>query len=129
MRAILLAAGRGRRLGSAEPKALIDIDGRTLLERHLANMVEAGITKLTIVVGFQKEMIGAIKGTMVKVPSEHTSTAAPCFPLRGITTSTVFPTNAPQVPSNPGNCFMKATFSRLAFHFSSTLMTILVVRP
>lgn len=59
MRAILLAAGRGRRLGSAEPKSLIDIDGRTLLERHLGNMVEAGITKLTIVVGFQKEMVGA----------------------------------------------------------------------
>ena len=59
MRAILLAAGRGRRLGSAEPKSLIDIDGRTLLERHLTNMVEAGITKLTIVVGFQKEMIAS----------------------------------------------------------------------
>jgi choline kinase len=59
MRAILLAAGRGRRLGSAEPKSLIAIDGRTLLERHLANMAEAGITKLTIVVGFQKEMVAA----------------------------------------------------------------------
>jgi len=59
MRAILLAAGRGRRLGSAEPKSLIDIEGRTLLERHLVNMAEAGITALTIVVGFQKEMIGA----------------------------------------------------------------------
>ncbi|APR82965.1 Choline permease LicB [Minicystis rosea] len=59
MRAVLLAAGRGRRLGSAEPKSLIDIDGRTLLERHITNMVEAGITKLTIVVGFQKEMIAA----------------------------------------------------------------------
>lgn len=59
MRAVLLAAGRGRRLGSAEPKSLIEIDGRTLLERHLANMIEAGITKLTIVVGFQKELIGA----------------------------------------------------------------------
>ncbi len=59
MRAILLAAGRGRRLGSAEPKSLIAIDGRTLLERHLENMREAGITGLTIVVGFQKEMIAA----------------------------------------------------------------------
>jgi choline kinase len=59
MRAILLAAGRGRRLGSAEPKSLIAIDGRTLLERHLQNMGEAGISQLTIVVGFQKEMIAA----------------------------------------------------------------------
>ena len=59
MRAILLAAGRGRRLGSAEPKCLISIDDRTLLERHLANMAEAGITALTLVVGFEKERIVA----------------------------------------------------------------------
>ena len=59
MRAVLLAAGRGRRLGSAEPKSLISIGGRTLLERHLGCMVEAGITRLTIVVGFQKELIVA----------------------------------------------------------------------
>jgi choline kinase len=59
MRAVLLAAGRGRRLGSAEPKSLIAIEGKTLLERHLANMVEAGITSLTIVVGFQRELIAA----------------------------------------------------------------------
>jgi choline kinase len=57
MRAVLLAAGRGRRLGKAEPKCLISIDERTLLERHLANMAEAGIRALTIVVGFQKELI------------------------------------------------------------------------
>ncbi len=65
---------------------------------------------------------------MVKVPSVHTSTAAPCFPLSGMTALMVFPAKASQFPSNPGNCFMKATFSRLAFHFSSTAITILVVR-
>ena len=59
MRAVLLAAGRGRRMGSAEPKCLIDIEGKTLLERHLVNMSEAGITGLTIVVGFEKERIVA----------------------------------------------------------------------
>ncbi len=57
MRAILLAAGRGRRLGRAEPKCLITIEGKTLLERHLANMAEAGVTALTLVVGFAKERI------------------------------------------------------------------------
>ena len=57
MRAILLAAGRGRRLGIDEPKCLVPIAGKTLLERHLANMTGAGITSLTIVVGFQQAMI------------------------------------------------------------------------
>lgn len=59
MRAILLAAGRGRRLGSHEPKCLLDLEGRTLLERHFANMAAAGIQRLTIVVGFQKELMVA----------------------------------------------------------------------
>jgi len=57
MRAILLAAGRGRRLGSAEPKCLIDIEGKTLLARHLTNMAQAGITALTVVVGFEQSRI------------------------------------------------------------------------
>jgi choline kinase len=57
MRAILLAAGRGRRLGSDQPKCLLSIEGRTLLERHLENMPVAGITALTIVIGFQKHVI------------------------------------------------------------------------
>ena len=59
MRAILLAAGRGRRLEIESPKVLVDVGGKTLLERHLVNMVESGITQLTVVVGFRKEMIAA----------------------------------------------------------------------
>jgi choline kinase len=57
MRAILLAAGRGRRLGSDLPKCLLSLEGKTLLERHIINMREAGVTGLTIVVGFQKDAI------------------------------------------------------------------------
>ncbi len=59
MRAILLAAGRGRRLGSDQPKCLLSIEGKTLLERHLENLPAAGITTLTIVVGYMKESIEA----------------------------------------------------------------------
>lgn len=55
--AILLAAGRGRRLGSDAPKCLLDIDGVPLLDRHVACMRGAGIRRLTVVVGFKKEMI------------------------------------------------------------------------
>jgi choline kinase len=51
MRAILLAAGRGRRLGIDGPKCLVRVRGRTLLERHLDAMERAGLDALTIVVG------------------------------------------------------------------------------
>ena len=59
MRAVLLAAGRGRRLESDGPKCLLAFDGKTLLERHVANLVESGVTALTIVVGYKREMIDA----------------------------------------------------------------------
>lgn len=61
MRAILLAAGRGRRLGLNEPKCLVRVAGRALLDRHLENMTAAGITSLTVVVGFQQ---GAIRDAL-----------------------------------------------------------------
>lgn len=57
MRAILLAAGRGRRLEQKAPKCLLEIDGKTLLERHVAALTKAGITALTIVVGYEQQMI------------------------------------------------------------------------
>jgi choline kinase len=57
MRAILLAAGRGRRLGQDLPKCLLSIEGRTLLERHIEILAAVGISALTIVVGYQKEKI------------------------------------------------------------------------
>ncbi len=57
MRAILLAAGRGRRLGQDLPKCLLSIEGRTLLERHIEILPTVGISALTIVVGYQKEAI------------------------------------------------------------------------
>jgi choline kinase len=59
MRAILLAAGRGRRLGSDLPKCLLSLEGKTLLERHIRSLLESGVSQLTIVVGYRKETIFA----------------------------------------------------------------------
>lgn len=71
MRAVLLAAGRGKRLGRSSPKVLVEIAGKTLLERHLANMRQAGITALTIVVGFEQQQIrDALKSLDAPFPVE-----------------------------------------------------------
>jgi choline kinase len=59
MRAILLAAGRGRRLGQDLPKCLIEVGGKSLLARHLDAMSRAGITSLTVVVGYQRDVLEA----------------------------------------------------------------------
>ncbi len=55
--AILLAAGRGRRLEKKEPKCLLSIAGKTLLARHIDNLAEAGLRKLTIVVGYEQGLV------------------------------------------------------------------------
>ncbi|HEU4753839.1 MAG TPA: phosphocholine cytidylyltransferase family protein, partial [Armatimonadota bacterium] len=54
MKAIILAAGVGKRLGGGiadRPKCLIDLDGRTLLDRTLDALEELGIREQIVVVG------------------------------------------------------------------------------
>jgi choline kinase len=57
--AIILAAGVGRRLGTAAPKVLLDFGGKSLLERHLAALHVNGVDDIAITVGHQPELIQA----------------------------------------------------------------------
>ena len=60
MRAMILAAGRGERLRPITdemPKPLIEVGGRTLLERHLENLRSAGIGTVVINLGWLGEKI------------------------------------------------------------------------
>jgi choline kinase len=60
MRAIIYAAGVGMRLKSAfgdRPKILLEFAGKSLLERHLERLREVGIGQLTIVSGYQHQLI------------------------------------------------------------------------
>lgn len=59
---LILAAGRGRRLGPAAPdlpKILLPFGGRTLLERHLDCLSGAGAGPVSLVVGYRSELIEA----------------------------------------------------------------------
>jgi choline kinase len=62
-RALILAAGAGVRLhdgrpnGEQLPKALLRFDGRSLLERHLTILDEAGVADISIVIGYREEEI------------------------------------------------------------------------
>ena len=53
MRAVILAAGVGRRLSIEEPKVLLRFGGRTLLERHLDILAALGIQDVVIGIGYQ----------------------------------------------------------------------------
>lgn len=63
---MILAAGRGERLRpltEAIPKALVEVQGRSLLERHLDRLAEAGIETVVINLGWLGEQIVARVGS------------------------------------------------------------------
>jgi choline kinase len=62
MKAVLLAAGVGRRLGGGpthRPKALLRFGSRTLLERHLFILRAFGIVDITVTVGHRADLLAA----------------------------------------------------------------------
>ncbi len=60
MKAIILAAGIGNRLGNHagnKPKSLLKIDGKSLMQRHIEILLANHINDITIVSGYKSEMI------------------------------------------------------------------------
>ena len=58
MQAIILAAGRGSRLGSltdSNTKCMVEVCKIPLIERSIKSILDAGINKIIIVVGYKKE--------------------------------------------------------------------------
>lgn len=62
--AIIMAAGTASRfvpLSAERPKALLDVKGEILIERQIRQLQEAGISDITIVVGYKAEMFEYLK--------------------------------------------------------------------
>ena len=61
MRVIILAAGKGERMGSLtkdNPKMLIPLgNGKTLLETQLDSIKKSGIKEVSIVTGYKSEKV------------------------------------------------------------------------
>lgn len=59
MKAIILAAGIGRRLGLPEnlPKSLISFNGKSLMQRHIDNLVQLGIKEICLCLGYEQDQI------------------------------------------------------------------------
>jgi len=67
--AIILAAGRGSRLRpytDDRPKCLIEIDGRTLIERQIESLAECGVSDVVAVVGYQADLVRRVVGGRVR---------------------------------------------------------------
>lgn len=68
MRAIILAAGKGKRLDQIrgnDPKCLLEIGGVSLIERQIQALRMVGIDGVTAVVGFGKEHVQARCGRQI----------------------------------------------------------------
>jgi choline kinase len=61
MIAIILAAGVGKRLASAHagPKVLLEFGGRSLIDRRLDALSNAGVSQISITVGYQADALRA----------------------------------------------------------------------
>ncbi len=60
MKAIILSAGQGSRLGHLtdnRPKCLIEFNGRTLLDRQLDTLAVNGVEEAVVVTGFHDELV------------------------------------------------------------------------
>jgi len=55
--ALLLAAGRGKRLGTVSPKCLTVVSGVPILGRLVSSLVEQGFQRLVVVLGYQGRQI------------------------------------------------------------------------
>src|SRR4051812_42103780 len=61
MKAIILSAGQGSRLGHLvddRPKCLIEFNGRSLLDRQLDTLEANGVEEAVVVTGFHDELVG-----------------------------------------------------------------------
>ncbi len=72
MRAIILAAGRGKRLAEHNPddrpKCLLEFGGQSLLGRMLATLAQAGVPAVELVVGYEADRIIDHVGTLAARP-------------------------------------------------------------
>ena len=66
MKAVILAAGRGRRLRAGRPKCLTEVGGRPLLYRYFDSLWSLGVTRTCLVVGYEQE---AIREAVAAYPS------------------------------------------------------------
>jgi bifunctional UDP-N-acetylglucosamine pyrophosphorylase/glucosamine-1-phosphate N-acetyltransferase len=65
MKAVILAAGLGKRMSVDKPKCLLKIGNKSLLEHNIEKLKSIGIKEIAVVIGHMGEMIKEILGDSV----------------------------------------------------------------
>jgi len=77
IRAIVLAAGKGTRMKSEDPKVLFEVAGRPIVSWVIDAVLDAGVEDVTVVVGHGAEAVGELlpDGVTAAVQEEQLGTA------------------------------------------------------
>ncbi len=76
MKALILAAGRGSRLGSltdSVPKCFVEVAGRRLIDWQIATLHASGICDITIVTGYRAELFELVDAKTIHNKRWHES--------------------------------------------------------
>lgn len=74
---VILAAGMAKRLRpltDTKPKCLLEVGGKTLLERTVRAMQQAGITEFVVVTGYRADQIRDFLTALAGTPSQQSAT-------------------------------------------------------
>jgi bifunctional UDP-N-acetylglucosamine pyrophosphorylase/glucosamine-1-phosphate N-acetyltransferase len=76
VRAVVLAAGKGKRMNSDQPKVLFEVAGRPLVSWVVDAVIAAGVTDVTVVVGHGAEQVAAVMpdGVTISLQAEQLGT-------------------------------------------------------
>jgi choline kinase len=76
MDALILAAGKGRRLRLSTPKCLVELGGRPLIEHQLEALAWAGVERVVVVAGYRADLVRAAlpPGTPMVVNDDYADT-------------------------------------------------------
>ena len=75
MKAVILSAGQGKRLlphTADKPKCTVPVNGQSIVERQIRELLHVGIDSIHIVVGFGAEKVEALLADDIAFGSVHT---------------------------------------------------------
>lgn len=63
---VILAAGKNLRLNLGQPKSALTVGGQSLMERHIDQFMQIGVTKFAVITGFHRPALEKICGEIAE---------------------------------------------------------------
>ena len=122
MKALLLAAGRGKRLRPithTTPKYLIPLGPTTLLDRHIKNIMELGINEVGIVVHHLSELVvGHVKQKWRQINVQFITQESPLGTGNAVSTGKEFIGDSDFLLIYADNLFSEKAYEKIINHYS-----------